>query len=435
MIDFKLNKGQLEAVSELEGYILGEKHTEKKYVTISGAGGSGKTSLLEKAFENPKIKKKLIVGCAISNSASGVLAKSLHFANVMTIAKAFKEVPVRDKDGNLEFKTVTFNLHDIPAYNAGVLVIDECSMIGPDRLSKILEYTKSSCKIIFIGDICQLSVIETGQVSPVFDNTISSLTEIMRSNPILNDINQLFRDEILAIINHGSMVNPYVLNEKIQFNDTSVDDNGYYRIRTKTEFIESFLNEYPKDPSNPLGSKIISYTNRNIDEYNNTIREKLFGTSKEKYIEGDIILTETPYKSNGIYIPVNTYLTITNIRREKYRGILCYMLDIKTEVEEFTDIAVVDMLDYQSYKRILGKITSLARAKKGSWTEVDEFKNSFVSVSYGYAVNSHKMQGQTINNTFVCETEIKQTTRPSSLNKLQSIYVASSRAKNKIFMY
>ncbi len=406
----------------------------KEFITISGAGGSGKTTVLKYLLE--KHQDKIIYGGAISNSATTVLANNLGFGNIMTITKLLAEKQQIDKDGNQSFKTPIFaNKFDIPIYNADILCIDECSMISKEKLNTILKFRGKNTKIIFIGDIAQLSVIEDGSISKTFENTIIELSEIVRSKEPLDEINDLLRKNILYYIDHEILIDEWILDGKMNFTNKFIKDSGYYNIKSKDDFIKNFIIEYNKNKENPNNAKIISYTIKEVEEYNNIIRYLLYGDTTEPYVVGENIITESPYINNGDYIPVNSFLKINGISKGFHRGIDVYIANVLFK-DEIISIPILNKkIALGKYVAELKRLEYQAKKNNISWDDYYTFKNSFANVSYSYAVNSHKSQGQTFTNSFVCETSIKNTKLPSTLNKLQSLYVATTRASKNIYLY
>jgi superfamily I DNA/RNA helicase len=74
----------------------------------------------------------------------------------------------------------------------------------------------------------------------------------------------------------------------------------------------------------------------------------------------------------------------------------------------------------------------LARA---AWHRYYAFTEQFAVFDYCYAVNLYKAQGQTLNNVYVCEGEVMSVKPLTWKQKFQALYVAMTRAKEKLFIY
>jgi len=438
MSNVELNVKQKELVSIVDDFGNGRIFKDKPFITLSGAGGSGKTFALNIALQKLMNEGNYIMGGAISNSATSILEKSIDYADVRTLSKLLKERKVTGNLGNEYFTTSDDeDPLSLPIYKAKILAIDECSMIGPKHISNIQKYTRNGTKIIYIGDRAQHSVIETGKISETFKHTVIELDEVMRSDALLNDINSIFRSEIISLLDYGRMTNPYVLREKLYFTDSVKGDVGYYNINNRNNFIDKFIEEYKNEPNNPRHAKIISYTKDNVNYYNKTIRERLYGVKADRFIVGDNLIIESSFydKNTNIHIPSNTHITVDNVYGGQKYGIPVIFIDAHSSLDIYPSIGILEYNAIGVYKQRLMQLEYKAKTGQILWKDVSDFKSSFARVSYGFAVNSHKVQGDTLNCAFVCETEIKNTTKPSDLNKLQSIYVATTRSKYKTYLF
>ena len=89
---------------------------------------------------------------------------------------------------------------------------------------------------------------------------------------------------------------------------------------------------------------------------------------------------------------------------------------------------------YQQF--MIRKNQKFKKAQLGeiSYEEYNDFISSYANFSYGYVITSYKIQGQTTSYIMVYEDEMKSVRPISDIDKLRSIYVGTSRAKEKIFM-
>jgi len=149
MAKIKLTEGQLIAVNEAEGYIDGKLHTDKRYVVISGMGGTGKT--LATKYIVKKYKDKKTIGIAIAHQAVKELNKGLKKPSI-TLAKALNKKLIRNKKTGKETFEIEKNLFNkLPIAKYQILIIDECSMLGGDDIEEILTYADPNAKIIMLG--------------------------------------------------------------------------------------------------------------------------------------------------------------------------------------------------------------------------------------------------------------------------------------------
>jgi len=430
----KFTEEQLKAINIANEYLDGK--INKDYITISGQAGTGKTTILREIIKN--FNYRIIIGGAVSHAASRVLNNSIQIPT-MSLAKMLNKKRKVDNFGNIKFETSIYG--EIPITKADIIIIDECSMIDKEELNNILKYRKANSKLIFVGDMAQLPPInnENNKISPTFDNTIIELNKVMRSQYPLNIVNDYFRKIIIDNILNNKSIPHSILSRKIEFKNEQINDKGIFTVRNINNFIKIFKHHYKNN--NPNSCKIIAYKNKTIDYYNKAIRESLFGDNlKHSFVEGDMILSQSNYFIDDFnMIQNNTFFTVVKVKGGIQDKIPCYYLDLINEFgNTYKDIPVIDIpKGYKIYKSIKEKLKKEAEKNKKAifWKKYYNFIESFAYFTFGYAITSHKAQGQTIENVIVFAQEIKNVMPIMSLEKLQSIYVATSRASHNIYIY
>lgn len=173
---------------------------------LTGLPGTGKTTTLRmvvQALTNAEVSFLLIAPTGIAskrmNEMTGAPAYTIHRAFK---AKGFKgddeerkatyhgvvgeSEGLSDKDGSLEEWGAEGEVHP-----ADVIICDESSMVDQHLLYRILECTKPSARLVFVGDDAQLPSVGPGNV----------LREMIRSNlfPTVN-LTTIFRQDNLSDI-------------------------------------------------------------------------------------------------------------------------------------------------------------------------------------------------------------------------------------------
>ena len=87
------------------------------------------------------------------------------------------------------------------------------------------------------------------------------------------------------------------------------------------------------------------------------------------------------------------------------------------------------------YNKKLERGKRIAKADKSQWTNFFKFKESFAEFKYSYATSIHKAQGSTIKHVFIMEDDIYAVKPTSVKEKLQSLYVAISRASFRVYIH
>ncbi len=181
----------------------------KPYFTLSGAAGTGKTSLILYFFQMMGFGMNdficaAYVGKAVTVLASkGLPAKTIHsliYRRTIVYEKDEKGELIYDEDGKPKEK-LQFILKDRLDYPYKIIAIDEASMVDTSLEADLLSF---GVPIIFIGDHHQLPPIFG--TSAVMMNPDYILTQIMRQekdNPIIYLSQLVIRGLPLEIGDYG----------------------------------------------------------------------------------------------------------------------------------------------------------------------------------------------------------------------------------------
>lgn len=262
-----------------------------------------------------------------------------------------------------------------------VCLIDECSMIGTDMIDSVFDELRNfeknrnlRCKkfkripkLIFSGDPAQLPPVNE-PTSCIFCNkpgqlmydqyaeTIShSISNTVQSNtqPQLQQMHKTLQEDLILMETYTLKnvcrskldivtkccleFRNWVVSEKmpdlVKF--TNHPGIGFYDAkqsfdRTKTDWFAHFLQNIQSNEQ----SIIITWTNRQTDQYNEAIRRKLFNNRLKKFVVGDILMVSDFYNldlgdefmAQRLYtseqikitsaeikdIPINKFPTLTN---------------------------------------------------------------------------------------------------------------------------
>lgn len=221
-------------------------------------------------------------------------------------------------------------------------LIDECSMIGTDMIDSIFDELrnfekninsrskkfKRHPKLIFSGDPAQLPPVneptscifcnKPGQlsldqyaetISHSISNTVASNTQtlIKEAHGLLQEdlirmetytLKNVCRSKLDIVTKCCLEFRNWVVSEKmpdlVKFTDHQ--GIGFYdatqsKDRTKTDWFAHFLQNIRSGEQ----CIIISWTNRQTDQYNEAIRKKLFNNKLKKFVIGDILMLSDFY--------------------------------------------------------------------------------------------------------------------------------------------
>jgi exodeoxyribonuclease-5 len=293
-----------------------------------------------------------------------------------------------------------------------LLVFDEASMVGDDILEKINKLTPN-IKIIFMGDNAQIKPIsEDSKISPVFNKFkyTSELTEVMRQkegSPILHIATQIAKSIDNYDFVSTSTPLPNVTDEVFEYFDDQ-NNEGVKLTKTEKEFLDNAVLDY-----NMYSSKdtlIITGNNDNVQRFNNEVRERVVN-STEPFVPGERLLTYSKFVADDVIINNSSIVYVKapsgNIiiggikfplveieytKEDGSKGYTTVPLVLKQDTQAMSEL---NALKSKTYKEIRQRINYNQNRKLA-----DQF-NSIITVDYGYAMTAHKVQGQTIRNSYV----------------------------------
>lgn len=454
-------------------------------IVISGAAGTGKSFITRQLLENilrTRRNAKILV-CALSHQAVGVASgflgngRQLKNLKTATVASALKAKKVILPDGKVTFKPQQ-DKNGKPSLMASsdIIVIDECSQISKVYLDLINEVRKPNSIVIYLGDVCQLPPPERQPnelTSPVFNKkNIFELIHPFRYEGYIAEVGLFLREEILKGINNGGKVDVNIWKQLLTKNNNEV-----HFYNDKNRFVSIMIDQFKIDND---FTKYIAYTRENHERTGIYIRN-ILNPNKPPFDPGDKIICRSNYYDEDILKVQNgqefkitgkrllkTYIIwVMDYGYQKFvtfeyqRGVSetdmkkfyadIFNLDIKNVlVEEFqywshdfnNEIKFVRTLpkNEKRYKEILSYLTDQNNLYGQSeyrnvWEAKNAFEEHFCDIKYAYAMTSHTSQGSTYKNVFVNLENIMAVTKITDLEKLQSLYVAITRASNSVKLF
>lgn len=171
-----LNPGQLIAV---RGF------SSRRFGTVSGGAGTGKTYTMRAICEVAEENGLDVLLCAPTGKAARRLAHSTG-RPASTIHKLLEPEPNHDGGG------FTFTRNRERPLTAGLVIVDEVSMISVTLAADLLKALGSRCRLLFVGDHHQIPSVGSGAVlrdilaaSNRYPEAVHVLTDIVRQAGIL----------------------------------------------------------------------------------------------------------------------------------------------------------------------------------------------------------------------------------------------------------
>lgn len=407
-----LNKCQEKALDALLEFC----YSQEKYICLSGMPGTGKTYLLNKlASQLDTINTVLKIAgrtpfidirfTATTNKAATVLKESLDSEYATTVYKLFGIKVTNDYrtgEEKLDF-TRAITVPD------SLIIIDEASMLSYEVLEYINKYAIRS-KVIFVGDKNQLPTV-SGTSADVFNRfKVIELTKIMRQKPSLAKAIKNAKNALEA----GEMIDL-----------PSMESESIIRLN-KSDFLDSIVNM-------GLNDKILCYTNNKCIAYNSHIRNELGLPTTP--IKGDLCISKgrvvSQYGDRQIVLNAEESFPIIDVKPiEKY----IYIGDCKYGVKEYlTHKGKFFGLEKPELYPLLLK-SSYAKCKEmKDYTGYIYIKENILDPRFYYSSTIHSAQGSTYDNVYIDLNDIVKGRGATKETKNKLLYVAISRAKNKIY--
>ena len=438
-----LNDEQKVAVDEINLFI--RKGNPNEWFVLEGKAGTGKTTIMTKVLE-PFLGKKRVEICALSHKAKKVLWDKL-MDGLLDTPIGLSSHSVAGLLGmtlNMETGKFTkaYEKKKPPIRWADIIIVDEASMINEEALLHIMDSKKPKAKVIFVGDIGQLPPIReendpaNGTPSPVFlsENRVRLTTRVRQEeDSMILPYSDFYWEN--SVLHNGEEEDPIPLSSRVtgQHMEFSKD---LEKVLTdnKNLFLEAIKTK------NPDLVKTIVYRNKTKKSVNWFIRKLIFDNPNEYEVGDLLIFNDNYFRGDTTVFENSTEVTVLEVRKREfdgqYHGHILKVTDgeITKNIETISEISVpawnkhVSEL-FNNAKRLPHGV-SRTRALRNAWNA----RNRFANIDYAYTLTSHKAQGSTYNTVIVVEDDILEVSMIENVEKSQSMYVAITRASDKVYI-
>lgn len=419
---FTPNQDQQVAADEIFQFLL----SDRKEHRLSGPGGVGKTYLMNHVMND--LLPLYDSTCALMaipavNYSIALTATTNKAAEVLQLTTGFPAETIHSfmnltvKDDYSTGKTKITRTTNWIVHSKKLIFIDEASMLDSVLLRHILEGTDKTCKIIYVGDHCQLAPVFES-VSPVYLDTSTSFSELrqpMRNagQPALINLCNQLRNTVETGVFRPMAEVPGVIDY--------IDDAQAQNL-IDTEFLHE---------NNP--HRILGYTNRKVQEYNEYIRG-IRGYS-DMFETGENLINNTGFSIGSTMLRPEEPILVTSadhtteIMHTQGGGqIPYYTIKIAREKSPHSSMAVkipVDpehLLEVQKYY-----------ASQKQWADYFNLKNSFPDLRQKDAATVYKAQGSTYESVLIDLANIGTCNKYEQVARM--LYVAVSRPTTRIYFY
>ena len=383
----KLNEQQAQAIEALRKWWY---NGNKQVFQISGAAGTGKTTLIrylinEIKLEHDEVLFTAFVGKAtLAMTRNGLNAKTLHSAICYC-----KDEPVLDENGNVvtEYnrrvtKRVFTRRRKIDP-RIRLIVVDEGSMVPAKMADWLLKF---KVPIIVLGDLNQLPPVIGDSFFLKEPDVV--LTQIMRQSsesPI-----PYFAQNVLQ--NGTKCLSPGLqIGNKIN-------------VLSKADITPELLKDY---------DVIICGTNKTRNNLNTYIRERIYGRTQDYPVIGDKLICR---ENDWTFSVDDVYLI---------NGLIGYVTDI--DLESISDYTM--KIDFKpEFMDNEFKNVTLDRIYMGlSPNDKRLYRSNYHKFEYGYAITCHLSQGSQYNRVLVFNESFG-----TAEERRKWLYTAVTRAIDKV---
>lgn len=415
-----LNKGQEKVADAFFDFLLDPNQTE---MGISGPGGTGKTFTMSHLIDEtlPRYEETCalmgiksvyneVVMTATTNKAAEVLAQAT--GRPTQTYHSFQGLIVKNNfnDGSTSIQpSKSFAIK-----KNKIIFIDEASMVDRQLLKYAREGTHQ-CKLVFVGDASQLLPVKENK-SPVYAGNITThyLTEQMRTDkPELKALHQQLRDTVegktgFLPIKCIPGVIDWVHGEEMQ------------------KLVDSHFTQ-------PTDSRIVAFTNDQVMNYNQYIRETngYFG----EYTVGESLVSNSAVKL-GVEDRLSIEQEVKIIDQDSGIQQVAVTGDINLDVRLTTldlgyggivsDVRVPTDPDY--FNRLVKWL-----GKERNWEPYFRLKETIPDLRAMHACTVHKSQGSSYDTIFIDAADLSSCRIPDMVARL--LYVAVSRARTRVVFY
>jgi exodeoxyribonuclease-5 len=413
-----LNQGQEDAANGFFEFLL----SDAKEYAISGPGGVGKTFLMSYLIDNiiPQYKETCsIMGLTAKYDEVFMTATTNKAAEVLAIATkrptktihSIMNLKVQDDYSTGRSKVVPTNGWTV--HHDKIFFIDECSMIDTALHDKLHEGTQD-CKIVYVGDHCQLAPVME-DVSPIYRKTIPffELIEPMRTKDVnLHKINNQLRQTVETGVFNPITIVPGTID--------LLDESQFQH-----EIHQHFLNQ-------TLDSRILTYTNNRVMQFNDYIRE--LRQLPDEYTVGEYLVNNSAVQLKRRMLSVEEELTISHASPTTEKMFVDAGADLevrrvtlKTAIGETMENVMLPV-NRAHYSQLLAYYKRMK-----NWSVYYNLKNNYPDLRQRDAATVHKSQGSTYETVFIDLGNISTCHQPKVVARM--LYVAFSRAKTRVFLY
>lgn len=418
---FPFTGSQLEAIDQLLAFIQDPSCFDWCFC-FRGYAGTGKTSCMREVARRVGSSTARFAYTAPTNKAAKVLREITGTASTIYSLLGLRV----DKNG--ETKQIAHG-KPIDLTELDVIVVDEASMVNEHLFGLLQDVAeKFNLKVVFMGDPAQLPPVKESE-SPALAETGGpgvQLTQVMRHD---NQILQLVT-EIRQVV--------FSIAPSINVKSNNDGHEGVWKL-AKIDFRKKIFEAAARGEfADGRTTKVISWRNVKVNEYNQIARQAIFGAEAKPgfFLPGDRVVAAGPCERNDELLMhtddeaiVEGVIECKHPLEPKYHAL---ELKCRREDNQLVRLLVIHPISQEVFDNDCQLLAHEAQGNSKLWKRFWDLKDMFHDVRFAYALTAHRSQGSTYRNVFVDYIDILY--NRNRREAFQCLYVATSRAQKCLYL-
>jgi exodeoxyribonuclease-5 len=437
-LPFPLKNQQTKALRKLWHFLA----SPETFFLLGGYAGTGKTTIIFAIIQELLHQGKRIALTAPTNKAVTILKK-------MATENGLGDIPCLTIHQLLGLGMVNRGAEKVLAQTSpssvhlyDIIFLDECSMVGSELWEWIdrcfAGHLLSRRKLILMGDPAQLNPVGEKR-SPTFTvRNRAILTEVVRQageSPLLEFVTTARK----AVKSRSDLFVPFA---HYRSGDKS---NGAFKVKEKTLLKYAVKTIQRHFEGNPDCFRILCYTNKRVQYYNQIIRAAVYGEDAPQFLPGERLITKKPVVApdgKTVVLPTSCEITVTEVTTTKYYGYQVWKLKVKTDDGLMRQLFVLDQSEEQRYEAELASKYESALRNGCLWRKYYWWKDDvFAQVLNCFALTVHNSQGSTFEEGAVDSNDLfirllvgdKEESEQQKYREYHRLwYVAASRYRQRL---
>lgn len=338
---------------------------------------------------------------------------------------------VLGKEGEIR-EIETTDTHKMDGVEA--VLVDEWSMINEELFRHIRNHAlEHNRKFIFMGDPFQLPPVKEEQSAVERLHCNAFLTKVERhDNQILS-----FATYLRSCIESNTM--PQFKGDNDAEGGVFLLNSSQFFKQIKGAFSSEAYQEYPD------AFKTMSWRNKMVDEYNDSIRTAMYGEQPAEPFEiGERIVAKAPvldvieYKISGIETFIATTDEEGTVRsclkqpHPVFGDIEVYAVVFENELGEAVCGYMPSRRGMATYKARKNELYVAAKKDRWAWPRFWQFIGMFADLAPCHALTVHRGQGSTYRTAFIDVNDIMANRNREEM--LRMLYTAATRPSKSLVL-